>query len=107
MFILFMVFFLAALYGKISTDWIFMRLEDKYPTYYKKADMPSFVSLNLRRQGRANDLLLKAMFGSLPSDFPKDKEIRKRISILQSLFLFAVLPAWIGIIIMMFSNFGS
>ena len=91
----------------MSADWIFKRLEDEHPEYYESAGQPSFMALGLRRQGIANDLLMKAMFGNLPKDFPDDAEIRKRIGTLQTLFLLVALPAWIGLFILMFTSVGE
>ena len=101
---LFIIFFLFTMYARLSADWMFMVLEDKYPEYYEKVERPSFMAFNVRRAGRADDLLRKAMFGTLPSDFPKDKEIRARIKLLQSLFLFPALPALIALIILIMAN---
>lgn len=103
-FALFAVFFVVAAYSRISADWIFKELEDKYPDYYTKAGRPSLVSYELRRAGLANDILMKALFGSFPQDFPQDVAIMKRFDLIQSLFLYAILPCWVGLIIMMFAN---
>lgn len=98
-FALFAVFAASVIYNLYISYWLFPYLEKKYPEYYKEAGRPLHGSGSLRRQGLANDIIMKLMFGYTPKGFPHDELIVDRINNLQLVWLVVTLPSWIGVIV--------
>ncbi len=105
--ILFVSFMGSAAYILGAGYWLCRYLRVKYPDYYEKAGRPTLEIFNIRWIILAEGILTKLFFGGVPKDFPQDKLIKDRIGRIQLVWLLITLPAWLGLIVMLFRDMYS
>ena len=90
----FIVFGAVAFYTRLMADYIFSRLEYKYPEYYQAIGRP-YHGLNARRSGIAEGMLLRFFYRGIPADFPRDEELRGIIRKMKIAGWALGIPSWI------------